>query len=111
LLNRLRPTDPTVALGDLLRNPHDRNQPLECRVLYLTRADESAVLLPHAHTAIRDGDNLLLVGRGGARQDLELTLNNENTFDYVLSGREVPGGWIWEWLTDGRARKAAAGDG
>ena len=110
LLNRLQSTEPAIALGDLLRDPHDRDQPLGCRALYLTRADESTVLLPHAHTAIQAGDSLLLVGRDRARQDLELTLNNENTLDYVLSGREIPGGWVWEWLTRDRTRKASAGD-
>ena len=110
LLNRLRPTDPTVALGDLLRDPHDREQFLECRAVHLTRANESTVLLPHAHTLIQPGDHLLLIGRDGARQDLELTLNNENTLDYVLSGREIPSGWVWGWLTGSRARKTAAGN-
>ena len=111
LSSRLRFADPAVALGDLLRNPHDRDQPLECRALYLTRMDESTVLLPHAHAAVQTGDSLLLVGRDSARQDLELTLNNENTLDYVLSGREIPGGWVWEWLTSRRAREMVAGDG
>jgi hypothetical protein len=78
--------------------------------LYLIRTDESTVLLPHAHTAIQAGDSLLLVGRDRARQDLELTLNNENTLDYVLLGREMPGGWVWEWLTKDRTRKTAAKD-
>lgn len=110
LLHRLQTTDHTVPLGNLLRNPHDRDQPLECRALYLTREDESTVLLPHAHTPIQAGDSLLLVGRDGARQDLDLILNNENTLDYVLSGREIPGGWIWERLTGGRAHKIAAGE-
>ncbi|MDZ7622705.1 MAG: hypothetical protein U5O69_10445 [Candidatus Competibacteraceae bacterium] len=67
------------------------------------------MLLPHAHTAIQAGDSLLLVGRDRARQDLELTLNNENTLDYVLSGREMPGGWVWEWLSQDRTRAPPRG--
>ena len=87
-----------VPLGNLLLDPHDRSQELECQALYLTRADGSVVMLPHRHTPIQAGDRLLLVGHGVAQGALELTLHNENTCDYVLWGREIPGGWIWEQL-------------
>jgi Trk K+ transport system NAD-binding subunit len=95
---------PPVPLGELMRDPHDRSQEIECRVLYLARADESTVMLPHRHTPIQEGDRLLLVGRGAARRDLDLTLHNENTLAYVLWGREIPGGWVWERLAGRHAR-------
>ncbi len=87
-----------APLGDLLRNPHDRAEELECRALYLARTNDSTVMLPHRHTPVQTGDQLLLVGRSAARRDLALTLSNENTLDYVLQGREIPGGWVWEQL-------------
>lgn len=109
LLNLLERTGSGVALGDLLLDPHDRSRELECRVLYLARADDSTVMLPHRHTPIRAGDRLLVVGHGAARSDLDLTLHNENTRDYVLSGREIPGGWIWEQLARFHARWLGSG--
>ncbi len=85
-----------APLGDLLRNPHDRTEELQCRMLYLAREDQSTVMLPHRHTPVQAGDQLLLVGCRTARNDLALTLSNENTLEYVLQGREIPGGWVWE---------------
>jgi Trk K+ transport system NAD-binding subunit len=112
LLHQLAtPAGPKVLLGDLLRDPHDRSQELEGRVLYLARADDSTVMLPHRHTLLQAGDRLLLVGRGGALGALELTLHNENTLDYVLWDREIPGGWAWEQLARLHARWLGSGDG
>ncbi|HCB12061.1 MAG TPA: potassium channel protein, partial [Gammaproteobacteria bacterium] len=104
LVDRLESTRPPVPLGELLRSPHDRSQELECRVLYLTREDDATVMLPHRHTLIQAGDQLLCVGCRAARSDLELTLHNENTLEYVLRGREIPGGWVWEQLARLHAR-------
>ncbi len=113
LLHRLSASaDLSVPLGDLLLDPHNRSRELECRVLYLARADESTVMLPHRHTPVLAGDRLLLAGHGGARGALKLTLHNENTLDYVLWDREIPGGWVWEqlarlhrrWLGSGGSR-------
>ena len=102
---------PPVPLGELMRDPHDRSRELECRVLYLAREDDSTVVLPHRRTPIQASDRLLLVGRGAARGALELTLHNENTLDYVLWDREIPGGWVWEQLARLHARWLGSGDG
>ncbi|HRY15594.1 MAG: NAD-binding protein [Candidatus Competibacteraceae bacterium] len=105
LMERLKLSRIPMLLGDLLRNPHDRAQELDCRALYLVREDDTTVMLPHRHTSLQAGDQLLLVGRREARGDLELTLNNENTLEYVLRGREIPGGWVWEQLARIHARR------
>ena len=98
------PAGGSVPLGDLLLDPHDRSWELECRALYLARANDSTVMLPHRRTPVQPGDRLLLVGRGAAQSALDLTLHNENTCDYVLWGREIPGGWVWEQLARLHAR-------
>jgi hypothetical protein len=42
------------------------------------------------------GDQLLFAGRARAR-DRQLTLlGNANILTYLLTGRERPGGWIWQ---------------
>lgn len=104
LLEWLQLSRVPTPLGDVLRNPHDRDQELDCRALYLLREDETTLMLPHRHTPIQAGDQLLFVGCREARSDLELTLNNENTLEYVLRGREIPGGWVWEQLARLHAR-------
>ena len=111
LLNWLTQAPRETALGDLLRDPHDRAEELACRVLYLARDDGgSTVMLPHRRTAVRSGDQLLFVGQGAARRALELTLNNENALDYVLRGREIPGGWVWERLARSHGGAARSAD-
>ncbi|MBE2295754.1 MAG: NAD-binding protein [Phycisphaerales bacterium] len=98
LLEWLSHNAQTISLGDLLCDPHDRSQDLACRVLYLKRDDGSTVMLPHRRTPIQAGDQLLFVGQATVRGVFELSLNNKNALDYVLHGREIPGGWIWEQL-------------
>ncbi|HRX71385.1 MAG: NAD-binding protein [Gammaproteobacteria bacterium] len=109
LLKWLKLSQAPTPLGDLLRNPRDRAQELECRALYLVREDDAMVMLPHRHTSVQAGDQLLFVGCREARGDLELTLNNENTLEYVLCGREIPGGWVWEQLARLHARWPGSG--
>ena len=67
LLRLLMPAGSVVTLEDLLRDPRDRTQELECQVLYLARDDDSTVTLPSRQTVIQVGDRLLLVGRGERR--------------------------------------------
>ncbi|MCB1910125.1 MAG: potassium channel protein [Rhodocyclaceae bacterium] len=87
-----------VTIDALLRDHAQRDRPLDCDVLYVHRDDGSRLLLPGPDYAIRAGDELLLVGDRLARSHLALTLENPNTLDYVLTGRDLPGGWIWQQL-------------
>ncbi|NMG14707.1 potassium channel family protein [Aromatoleum bremense] len=86
----------TIALREILRAPSNRDDELACEVLYLHRDDDDHFLLPDPDTEIRAGDELLLVGRQEARHEFDLTLSNEHALTYVLSGRDLPGGWLWE---------------
>ena len=87
-----------VRLGDLLKDHADRSESLLCEVLQLDRPDQPSQLLPAPGTLLRPGDELLLVGRRRARARLELTLNNAHALDYVLTGRESSGSWLWQRL-------------
>jgi len=98
LFSLLMPAGPEVTLEALLRDHGRRDQALECEVLYISRDDGSNTLLPAGNYAVRPGDELLLVGRRPARSHLALTLENPNTLDYVLTGNDAPGGWIWQQL-------------
>ena len=85
-----------LTLGALMRSPHNRDEALQAEVLYLYRDDDNHLIDPPADTPIDAGDEILLVGRREARHALSLTLENEHTLAYVLTGDELPGGLIWE---------------
>lgn len=85
-------------LSDLLRDPSDRSQVLKAEVLCLQRGGEAPVLLPGADTLLAPGDELLIASRPRVRASLLMTLCNAHTLTYVLTGRNVAGGWIWRKL-------------
>ncbi|MBU2668918.1 NAD-binding protein [Actinoplanes bogorensis] len=87
-----------VRIGDLLRTPHDRTKRLDAVPLMLLRGDET-VLGPDDDVTLSAGDQLLLVGRGKSRRALIETLTNRVVAEYVLTGREVPVGWIAQRVT------------
>ncbi len=85
----------TVTLDMLLRSPTDRTVPLDCEVLYLDRDDDDHLLMPAGNTSLRPGDELLLAGTRRARSELGLGIGNEHTLAYLITGEDLPGGWIW----------------
>ncbi|MCB1927714.1 MAG: potassium channel protein [Rhodocyclaceae bacterium] len=95
----LMPAGPDVTIDALLRDHARRDCALHCEVLLIRRDDGSNCLLPKGDQAIRVGDELLLVGDRQARSHLSLTVENPNTLDYVLGGRDLPGGWVWQRLS------------
>lgn len=91
-----------ISLDALLRAPHNRNEYIACEVVYMQRDDDDHLVMPRGDTIVRPGDELLLVGRPRARSDLALCLANEHALTYVLTGEDLPGGWIWEKLAGRR---------
>jgi len=87
----------TIRVGDLRRDPGDREAQLRCEVLYLA-SGKKASLLPSDDIALAPGDELLFAGRPSARRAQLQTLRNVNVRDYVVSGVDLPGGWIWQRL-------------
>ena len=71
---------------------------LACEVLYMDRDDDNHLLMPAADTPLRAGDELLLAGQRSALNDVGLIIANEHTLAYILTGKDLPDGWIWERL-------------
>ena len=92
-----------VAVGDLLNDPHDRAQMLPCIPLMLSRGDH-AQLLPSEVERVEIGDHLLLCGKPAAVSAMEWTLQNDNVLHYLLTGREMPETWVWQWIDRRLAR-------
>ena len=86
-----------LTLGDLLRDPRDRERPLPIIPLLLTRG-EAREVLPDGDRPLRLGDRLLLCGCNLGRSRLTWTLQNLHALDYLLVGASPPEGLIWRWL-------------
>jgi Trk K+ transport system NAD-binding subunit len=87
-----------VALEILLHDPRVRDRIVAAVPLLLVRA-EAELPLPAATVHLRAGDHILFAGTRRGRALQTLTLRNANVLDYVRTGRDAPGGWIWQWLS------------
>ena len=83
-----------VTLGDLLKDPRDRDDVLPAIPLLLEH-NAQRELSPDASVRVRSGDRLLLCGRLEARRRMDYTLQNVNVLRYVLTGEDLPEGWMW----------------
>jgi voltage-gated potassium channel len=87
-----------LHLGDLLRDPADREQQLPLVPLMVLR-DGECTLTPDDGFVLSAGDELLLAGRPAARRQLETTLVVDTLPEYLVTGRRVPASWLWRRLT------------
>ena len=89
----------TVTLDQILRSTANLEDILDCDVLYLERDDDDHVLMPARDTVLRAGDELLLAGTRAARNAFALGIANEHTLEYLVTGEDLPGGWVWHRLS------------
>jgi voltage-gated potassium channel len=87
-----------ARLGDLLKSPYDRSQPLAAVPLLLQRDTES-ILGPDDEVTLAPDDQILLAGHPSARRYLLDTMTHHAVSEYVLTGRSVPSGWLWQRVT------------
>ncbi len=88
-----------VRLGDLLRDPADREHHLNAVPLLLLRQGRRT-LAPDLGMELAAGDQLLLGGRSAAHHVLDGTLVDDAALEYAVSGRRVPSGWVWRRVTE-----------
>jgi Trk K+ transport system NAD-binding subunit len=89
-----------VDFAGLLHDPSDRERTLHAVPLMLAR-DGVLDMAPADRAPLRAGDEILFAGTNTARERLQRTLENANVRDYVLLGRDIPGGTVWALLTRG----------
>lgn len=94
-----------VTIGDLWRDPRNRAERLPGIVLLLKR-DTTEMVVPDETMPLQRGDRLLLAGRVEARRQLSWIARNHNSFAYLVTGRERPAGFVWEWFTTRRTKKS-----
>ncbi len=92
-----------ARLGDLTRDPANRDEQLPVVPLLVLRGEEAA-LAPAGEFVLAADDEILLAGRPTARRSLDTTLLVETVAEYVVSGRHVPSSWIWRRLTRSEVR-------
>ena len=87
----------TMSLGSLRHDPANRQESLPLLPLLMVR-DGRDHELPGDEMMLRAGDAILFAGTRAAKAAQNLTLDNRNALDYVLTGHEAPG-WLWSWLS------------
>lgn len=93
-----------VTLGDLARDPAERDHALACIPLAIARAGGMQAL-PADAEPLQAGDEVLYAGTQEARDAQWAVLRNVNVCDYVLDGIDLPGGWIWQWWAARRSKR------
>ena len=92
-----------LTLGDLLRDPDDRDTPLGV-VPLLWERDGEPTYAPGDDVALQPGDRILFAGRRDDLDRLRQTLDYESVVEYVVSGRRLPDGYVWRRLARARSR-------
>jgi len=95
-------------LGDLLRDPRDRDRSLPAIVL-MRRRENDRTLLPDAGERLRDGDRLLFCGHPSAQPRMQWTLQNRHALSYVVRGSSPPDSLVWRWLRRQLRRRRTPG--
>lgn len=86
------------TLGDILRDPVDRERNLSCVPLAHERGGHTRIL-PDASQQLRAGDQILFCGTWNARRVMNTTLQNPYLMSYQITGIEEPRGHIMRWIT------------
>ena len=94
-----------ARLGDLLRDPDDRESRLAV-VPLLVQRDTECMLTPDDDFVLQSGDEILLAGRSAERRSLGTTLFDEAASQYAIHDRHVASSWIWRKLARQRAEPA-----
>jgi Trk K+ transport system NAD-binding subunit len=87
-----------ARLGDLLNSPSDRSRPIAAVPLLLLHGDD-VTLAPDDDVTLAAGDQILFAGEPEAQRSLRETMIDNTVSEYVLHGRNVPSGWVWQRVT------------
>lgn len=93
-----------ARLGDLIRDPADRNEQIPAVPLLVLRGEE-CTLAPDTDFVLAVDDEILLAGRPTARRALDTTLLLDAVGEYVVVGGHVPSSWIWRQLKRDSGRR------
>lgn len=98
-----------VSIGDMLRNPKDREEKLQCLPLLHKRGHEET-LLPDEFTPLQSGDKMLFCGTPGAHRQMDWSALNGDVLSYVATGEEHPSTYLGRWMSVLSKRKKNGSD-
>ncbi len=81
-----------ITIGQLLRDPEDRDLTLEAYVTELIRGGQTT-FTPPEDTALKVGDELALLVRTEGMSRLRTNLGSSTAIEYLATGHEVPSTW------------------
>lgn len=87
-----------VSIADLLRDPDDRDQPIES-FPYLHKRGDEVTYLPDPGTLLLKGDQVGLLSRSRGMSQLNGTLFSDASVEYLCTARSVPDAWFWRVLS------------
>ncbi len=85
-----------VLLGDLLKDPDNRDRKLDM-VVFVIKSGEQVYVLPDENYKIKDGDQMLYCGTGLAQRLLNATINSEYKLFYIQNGVFLPRSYLAQW--------------
>lgn len=94
----LKAKSPSILLSDLLRDPRGREYSLATTALVVNSGDET-IVLPDDNYLAQEGDEVLFCGRSAAHRLLVASLNNPYVLHYLITGEDLPRGWVMKWLS------------
>jgi voltage-gated potassium channel len=86
----------TVTLGDLIKDPRDRNRVLDL-VPFVIKSGQEETILPTESYEINEGDELLFCGTALAQRLFNATINSEYKLFYIKHGVYKPRSYIVRW--------------
>ena len=90
-----------VTLEHISRNSRsEENELLPCVCLSLERGAQR-IFLPDSKTELQIHDRLLFAGRDNARRKMAWTLLDSHSLLVNASGKHLPRGALWRWLSKG----------
>jgi len=87
----------TLTLGQLRRDPHQLDNSIACMPFTIRRNGE-CLMLPADSEPVMPGDDILCCGTESAENLLSATMNNADTLDYLVTGRDPARSYFFQWL-------------
>ena len=94
----------TVLLGDLLRNPDNRNRALEV-VVFVIKSGNQTIVLPNHQYRIQEDDEVLFCSTKLGERLFHAIVNNEYKLHYTQNGTFLPRGWAAQRLANFMAKR------
>jgi len=98
-----------VRLGELLRDPADRDKRLPCVPLVMESGGEVTVM-PVMSTQVKPCDQILFCGAHRVPRLLDAALNNEYTLRYLISGVDETRSVALRWVSGMFPRSKSIGN-